>query len=173
MEVNPFNWFRPPPKVFTIEQCTTDEFSTFLKSRVKIWNPDNFEQRRNRLHEVFIARDAATNQIVGCAAIKEPFSLYKKKIFKRARVGKKRHRYALEFGYVAIDKNYQRMGLGRAICRKTLETEVAMFSTLRNDNVAMYKILISLGFTKCGFDFTSELEPNQMLSLYVKEAASG
>ncbi len=174
MGVNLFKWFRPPPQMLVLEDCwLPDDLSTFIKANLKIWNPENFDQRLDRLQHATVIRDLSTRQIVGCACIKLPFSEYKKKIFEKARVPDKRHQYKGEFGYVAVDKNYRKLGLGKLICNRAVaywfRSPEPIYSIIDNHNRAMRKILISLDFIEMGTTFPSELEPHKMLTLYVKD----
>jgi len=94
----------------------------------------------------------AGENIVGIAAIKVPVTQYKDSVFDKAGILNLRELYDFELGWVYIQPEYHKGGLGYQMVDALLGTD-GIFATARTDNMGMNALLFRAGFKRLGSQY--------------------
>ena len=110
------------------------------------------------------------SELVGIAAIKQPFKTYRDGVFKKAGVPEAAEAFQLELGWVYVPPEHRRQGYSRAlsIAAMSQADRKPTFATTRLDNVAMPRALENLGFRRLGDSWRSDRGKKPRLVLYTK-----
>ncbi|WP_299807822.1 hypothetical protein [uncultured Shewanella sp.] len=147
-------------------ECTEIEISTFVKmieeggqvSRYKIREK---VERAQKL--VFIWND---DDCVAIAALKNPATSYKDKVFKAAGLSEKKDLYSFEIGYIYATVK----GVGNLLMQAVIGANdgASTFATTRDSNAAMQHLLPKFGFKKLGSSYKNE-SGEYLLALFGNE----
>lgn len=123
---------------------------------------------RNATCLVF-ARQASC--LVGVAALKNPASNYRQKIWSKAVMGLNDAEFPFELGYVFVLSSARRQGLAVKLCRAALSLTAGqgVFATTRTNNDGMAVVLTKVGFSKAGQPYQSS-RSDYCLQLLVRHA---
>ncbi len=107
--------------------------------------------------------------LAGIAAIKQPSTGYRDRVFRSAGLSDLGHTYELELGYVVVAKTHQSQGYSRDLVRVALDGfgTTPLFATSRIDKERMHKTLRRFCFTPVGVDYASD-EEGSHVRLFVR-----
>jgi predicted GNAT family N-acyltransferase len=102
---------------------------------------------------------------VAVAALKTPFESYKIRVFSKAGVSARHQEFALELGYVYVEKTHRKQGLGEKLVQAAiaLEGHQNIYATTRIDNQSMQRILQRNRFLAIGSTYLSERNGSRLL----------
>lgn len=95
--------------------------------------------------------------LAGVAALKNPRSSYRSKVFSAAQVTALAQGFPLEFGWAVVVPESRGLGIAKSLLRELLEirADAGIFATTRADNQPMQRILQCSGFEILGQPFAS------------------
>ena len=112
-------------------------------------------------------------KLIGTSALKRPLPSYVERISRAAGIAQL-DCGCLEFGYVAVDKDHERQGIGKRVSEMALslpEAQGQLIATTRVDNKPMQQILSGNGFRVPGDPFPSSQRDGVNLQLFVRDSA--
>lgn len=106
----------------------------------------------------------------GIAAIKNPTNNYKTNVFKKAKAILEPNQFQYELGWIYILPSARGNGFSNELVEKAISIipKKAIFSTSREDNQKMHKVLKKYGFSNHGKRYKSN-RGAQRLMLFVQE----
>jgi GNAT superfamily N-acetyltransferase len=139
-----------------------DYIEKFIKDHLTI-SGESLRNRLDRCVRIVTLTHPKTNELIGLAAIKQPFKTYREKILK----GWSLPEFKYELGYVALVPSYRGLGLSSSLIQEALyRFDYNVFSTVDTSNKAMAKTLRQNGF-EFSLNFYAELDPKKLMSLFI------
>ena len=130
-------------------------------------NPDSFPDLFKKAPLLSIAKKEGT--LIATAAIKTPNKSHHTKILGLAEVSSAQETYLKALGWIVVDPNYRRKGLGGSLVERLLQEENdALYASVREDNFGMIKILKKYHFSKLGNAYCSEKSTSKKIQLFVR-----
>ena len=108
--------------------------------------------------------------LIGTAAIKRPTEDHRRGEFSKAKVVELADAYPFELGWVVVDENHRRCGLGRRLVAEAIASSpgFGVFATTKSDQ--MRRMLVEFGFAALGQPYRSVLNPEAKLTLFGRPA---
>lgn len=146
--------------IFTLApaDCSEDKFDAFLKLVEKGGEVISNRLKDRTKNAKLLAFCHNGEQLVGVGALKNPAKTYKEKTFKKAGHPEKSENFKYEFGYLYVEEEYRKQGVGKRIFA-ALQEKIEMkevFATVREENKIMVSFLKKYGFEKLGHSYKSE-----------------
>lgn len=153
-------------------ECSDSEISDFVRIVEEAGEVGNGVEQRAR-NAAFLIMMFAADQMVGTAAIKNPNSSYRAKIFRKAGLESEAVNYQYELGWIHIRQEHQGRRLASPLVEKTLSYlhDKQTFATTRESNAQMRRVLEKVGFVRCGKPYSSTQSANEIILLYLKRSS--
>lgn len=154
-------------------ECPDTVIEEFVRIVEKAGEVGNGVGQRVR-RAAFLGMIYVSDQMVGTAAIKNPASTYRNKVFCRAGVGNIAEKYHFELGWIHILPEYRGNGYANTLVETTLRNlrHKGAFATTRESNSRMQRVLERVGFEGCGTHYVSSQAENEFLALYVRNSTA-
>ena len=112
------------------------------------------------------------DELIGCAAIKEPGSIYREKTFTNAKLSSEYSaQFPFELGWIVVRDGYRRFGYARSLISAAMNTHEAskgLFATTYNPRIQEH--LTTFGFQKEGSSYRSIKNTQEQLSVYLRHS---
>jgi len=112
------------------------------------------------------------DELIGCAAIKEPASSYREKTFTNAKLSSEYSaQFPFELGWIVVRDGYRCCGYARCLISAAMNSHEAskgLFATTYNPKINEH--LTTFGFQEEGSSYPSIKNPQEQLSVYLRHS---
>lgn len=139
-------------KIKKPSECNEEEKNNFIQLVKRGGEVERAGLRKRIERAELLAFHYENNNLVGIAAIKQPYKTYVEQVFKKAGVSEKYNTYKLEIGWAFTIPEYRSNSICSDLIKRLISTLQLknIFATTRTDNLSMQKILVRNGFQKVG-----------------------
>jgi GNAT superfamily N-acetyltransferase len=140
------------------KECSGPERSAFiaLAGKSNEVDPNDLESGFDRARFVLWTQDE--KGVAGVAALKIPRQSYWEGVFEKSESGLSHAEFPLEFGYLYVEEDRRKKGLGHMLIQRTLilAGSEGIFATTREKNTRVHSRLIEQGFQQAGSPYKSK-----------------
>ena len=150
--------------------CSKDDleiFKSLVEKSDQVTPTDLLNRIKNAERLVFLFSEDK-NELIGIAALKYPYTHYKRRVFEKAKSPENPAEFVFEAGWIYVSENHRGQGYSRHLLEKVVECagDKHLYATTREDNAPMRQTISRCGFVQSGHPYQSQ--GNYRLILYIK-----